>query len=746
MRKIVSLFIIVFLVATANSISLKNVTEIDGNSHILSMSLDSAEREIRSYTYDDSGYFYLKLGEISKRRGDVSRARHYFRECTNISSKYAPFAYRRLGDIEVENGLVDYAIMAYRTAADLTTLEPYRFSLFKKIDSLSEANSDELGSVGWVSLWHSRMIGESRPAEIINSWKAVVKEMGLTPNRYDSLKNVATEISRLNLLIKVIYDTTDIVQDFMADEGFAIAKLLSRYGYNKSASDWLHYSLGKDEFDRVVNREDYLSFRTELNFSLKNWNGVIKWGKLYFDEFGYSAPHIYKVARSYRKKGNAAKADYWYEMHLKKFPNVKKSHDILWYRAWQEEDSQNYDSAITLFKDLSIKHRTKKHGDDAAFRVGLLQYRLGKYDDAIKSFKQFEKKFSDSKLFAGAGYWIGRSLLNLEKVDSANIHFKRVIDNSPYNYYAWRSRYHLPEDPFIIPMAEKEDEEKWNRWVDSLSKQITDSLNFTDENELVKLAVQLGSIGFKEEAEYILEPVEIRGEKNYRLLLDLSKFYTEIGLYYHAFKLSKKLYYRMPTKMRKLLPEEYLKMLYPDVYGLAIKKSGAEMGVDGAIVRGIMRQESMFSPTITSYVGARGLMQIMPYTGKEIAKELSEEYDVDELYTDSISIRFGTYYIGKRLKQFDGDKVKAIASYNGGAHNVKKWVKRNPTISDSSALFTEFVGFSETRNYVKRCLENFWIYSRLYDDVNEAIICDEFGVPIVAVKSDDIVDSSVVVD
>ncbi len=118
-------------------------------------------------------------------------------------------------------------------------------------------------------------------------------------------------------------------------------------------------------------------------------------------------------------------------------------------------------------------------------------------------------------------------------------------------------------------------------------------------------------------------------------------------------------------------------------------------------------------------------MQIMPYTGKEIATDLKQPYNNSMLLNAEKNIHFGTYYIGKLLKKWKNNKVRSIASYNGGPHNVKKWVNWHKSIADSDPVyFVECIGFSETRNYVKRVLENYWIYSALYP-VKEEVTAED---------------------
>jgi soluble lytic murein transglycosylase len=102
----------------------------------------------------------------------------------------------------------------------------------------------------------------------------------------------------------------------------------------------------------------------------------------------------------------------------------------------------------------------------------------------------------------------------------------------------------------------------------------------------------------------------------------------------------------------------------------AVVKYSERYGVPTNLILATMTVESAFDPTAVSPVGAMGLLQVMPRTADEIAKELRvEEFNLTNIDTN---IRFGTYYLHKMLKTFDGDTEKAIRAYNTGADNVSK--------------------------------------------------------------------------
>jgi soluble lytic murein transglycosylase len=135
-----------------------------------------------------------------------------------------------------------------------------------------------------------------------------------------------------------------------------------------------------------------------------------------------------------------------------------------------------------------------------------------------------------------------------------------------------------------------------------------------------------------------------------------------------------------------------------------------------ALAHGITRQESSFDRAATSPVGARGLMQLMPSTARETSGKMGLPYDLSRLTSDpTYNIQLGTGYFSTLLDQWGGNAVLAVASYNAGAGNVRKWVRENgdPRMGGDIVAWIEKIPFSETRNYVQRVLENAVVYDAM---------------------------------
>ena len=135
---------------------------------------------------------------------------------------------------------------------------------------------------------------------------------------------------------------------------------------------------------------------------------------------------------------------------------------------------------------------------------------------------------------------------------------------------------------------------------------------------------------------------------------------------------------------------------------------------ESALILSIIRQESEFDLRANSHAGAKGLMQLMPYTAKLVSKQAKLPYSKSRLTTDpEYNINLGSHYIAGLILQYDGAYPFAVAAYNAGPNRVKYWKKINKDPQEKQIDYVdwvELIKFKETRNYVQRVLENYNVY------------------------------------
>jgi soluble lytic murein transglycosylase len=160
------------------------------------------------------------------------------------------------------------------------------------------------------------------------------------------------------------------------------------------------------------------------------------------------------------------------------------------------------------------------------------------------------------------------------------------------------------------------------------------------------------------------------------------------------------------------LPTEAWRLLYPLGYAEAIEAASRARSLDPTLVAALICQESTFDADAISASSAHGLMQIIPVTGRQIARERGLRFQTRALHEPLLNIDFGTYYLAQLLARYDQRPERALAAYNAGPHRVDAWTANQPDISAED--FIESIPFSETRHYVATVLANQAHYRRLY--------------------------------
>jgi tetratricopeptide (TPR) repeat protein len=161
--------------------------------------------------------------------------------------------------------------------------------------------------------------------------------------------------------------------------------------------------------------------------------------------------------------------------------------------------------------------------------------------------------------------------------------------------------------------------------------------------------------------------------------------------------------------------DDAMRLAYPLVRPAELWDTGRRYNVDPLLMLGLMRQESTYQNSALSPVGAIGLVQVMPRTGAKIAALLGDaRYSPRALEDPAVNLRFGTFYMSLLMKRFDGVFPLAVASYNGGPHNVSRWYR--PWVERGIELdaFVEQIQYDETRDYVKKVSGYYDRYVDLY--------------------------------
>ena len=154
--------------------------------------------------------------------------------------------------------------------------------------------------------------------------------------------------------------------------------------------------------------------------------------------------------------------------------------------------------------------------------------------------------------------------------------------------------------------------------------------------------------------------------------------------------------------------------LYPYPYRQTVEYYADRYEIDKNLVAATILAESKFDTDAVSHPGAIGLMQVMPDTGKWIANQIEDDdFTLDRLNEPEMNIKYGTWYMASLQEEFGGNKVLALAAYNAGRGNVHEWIELYGWDERTFDDYTQ-IPFPETREYVKRVLDNEQNYAKLY--------------------------------
>lgn len=294
-----------------------------------------------------------------------------------------------------------------------------------------------------------------------------------------------------------------------------------------------------------------------------------------------------------------------------------------------------------------------------------------------------------------AMYWFARSGERLGRKDeSASIY--HALASAPY------------DDIYAIE-SEKRGAKRQPTNVNPLTNRI-DWRDIAEQNMPKELRLGYELTALSDFADAKLEIDRNRNRKNQQyadaLMADL---YHASGNMLDTLKTLRLAFPELATVEQDSVPPYFLKMYYPLKYEDWISKYSQANGVDRYTIMGLIHQESYFNAKAKSAVGATGLMQLMPATGRELAGRFHISPRLDNPETN---IRLGTAHFKMLVNLFNGSNELAIASYNAGQGRVQQWRRAAP--AKPMDEFIEAIPFRETRTYVKHVVMLASTYKRMY--------------------------------
>jgi len=336
---------------------------------------------------------------------------------------------------------------------------------------------------------------------------------------------------------------------------------------------------------------------------------------------------------------------------------------------------------------------------------------------------------------ASAYLWMGKCQAALGDREAAEANWQQAALTDPTGYYSERALDILQgNDPFAPPDAfdlaidlesERARAEDWIRTTFPLTEgaDLSSPGPLLDEPQF-RRGTELWQLGLLEEArmefESLRQSITTDPAANYRLanhLVDLGLYRTAIFSARQVLTLA-----GMSDADTMNAPFYFNYIRFGPYFSEIIIPEAQDNGFHPLFLFSLVRQESAFEGFVRSSAGARGLMQIIPSTGQEVAAQLGwpPEYSDEDLYRPMVSVVLGAEYLQtwrERLSRNtdnpqDVAMYASLAAYNGGPGNAMRWLEIAPNDPD---LFLEIIRFEETRNYIDAIYEIYNIYRRLYD-------------------------------
>jgi soluble lytic murein transglycosylase len=358
------------------------------------------------------------------------------------------------------------------------------------------------------------------------------------------------------------------------------------------------------------------------------------------------------------------------------------------------EDEDEIARARRHFERVARNAEYPRYANPALWYLGWTAWRKGDAEEARDHFALLEAREADQPIGQlRARYWRARARERLGEAGAAD-DFARIAGEYPFSYYGWRAGLRVPA-PAPVEREALDPGRRTLQPADLARGRILLEAGLVDEAaiELLRTAERAGGIADRVEVGRLLGEA---GEHHRAQGLIVGRYATELA--------------------RGVAPEQegLWRLAWPRAWADLVRELAPDgEAVEPAVVSAVMREESGYRPAVTSPAGARGLLQIMPETGRRLARQLGlPAFTPDDLYRPRVNIQLGSFYLQQLAGEFDGRLEAAIASYNAGPTAAARWTEEQPGLADDE--WVEAVPYSQTRAYVKRVLRSVHVYRELY--------------------------------
>ena len=466
-----------------------------------------------------------------------------------------------------------------------------------------------------------------------------------------------------------------------------------------------------------------------LALSLKA-NGNLGQAIQRFDELIQTFPaheHVHQAwlekAAAYAWRDDLEQALATYRTLASQYPQSSLAATALWQAATLQVDNDDLGAAAVTFRDLADRYPEADNAAEALFKAALLDYRRADFEAARAGWQTLVETYPDSLAATAGRFWLGKAWLALDNSEEADAAFRRASNWSPYSYQGLRAAEMLAgissrvdrNTPLPTPdldVSQHEAEAWLANWLPIADTTSMGTLNpVIAQDPAWSRGDALLRAGRRNEALEEWEAVKDAWWDDPLAMYQLAVALRDRGAYRLSIICAERLTWTSPTTERADVPRFIQQLSYPLYYRELVVAEAQVQDIEPLLLFTLIRQESLFEPSVSSSADARGLTQVMPPTGEWIAGRLGwDDWEEDDLRLPYVNVAFGAWYLGVQLATFDEQVIPALVAYNAGPGRVHEWLEAAPDLD----LFVETMPYYEPRRYVRIIYEDYQNYQRLY--------------------------------
>ncbi len=458
---------------------------------------------------------------------------------------------------------------------------------------------------------------------------------------------------------------------------------------------------------------------TNYDRAIVNFEGIIAH---YPDSRVWDDAHIQK-ARTLGWQGKVSQAVTTYRDFAAANPDNPLSQEAIYKAALIEFQDDQFEAAYHNFRDFVARYPYSDYSDDARHWAGLAAFQQGHYAEAEAEWAALLRDYPAGEFGRSSSYWQAKTLQLMGEDERAE-KLLQQLSRQPFNYYSLRAQDLLnghrlaPYTPLDLspPLpAEQVGAEEWlAHWLGlsqsagfaKLDRQIAGDSAFIRAESLL-------SLGLRQDALSEYETVMDNWSDNPLAMYQLALTFQERGAYRLSILSALELVKLSPATNPDDVPKFIRRLIYPIYYQDLITPHADALDLDPALVFALIRQESLYDPDAHSHADARGLMQIIPPTGADIAERtFAQDYSADDLWLPYLNVEFGAWYIKQMLNFLNDNPIAALAAYNAGPGRVQRWIAYPG--ADDLDIFRALIPLSEPREYIRRIYLNLDAYREIY--------------------------------